>query len=244
MVVRAYFNEETVAEAGLDPTRFPRTPEEVRKAEETIKSELNKLSLEEHEKIVFDVHGIPISSRRSSSNASEASSLEGLEDYSSCLLTDESDILSSPQESLPQHEILQNLQKIDELEAVLDRKVSACANDISKAYSFVKSNYPKFVEDEAFRLRFLRSSEWNIEAAADAMLQHFRIKSDLFGMTEILGREVQWADLPEGAQEILSWGNMQLLPTTDAAGRTVLMYRFRRYDNPEDLVSLLARYGQ
>lgn len=44
--------------AGLPIDRFPETIEEVSKAEALLARELEKLSIEEHEKIVFEVHGV------------------------------------------------------------------------------------------------------------------------------------------------------------------------------------------
>jgi hypothetical protein len=44
--------------SGLPQDRFPVTPQEVDKAEEILANELSALSLQEHEKILFDVHGI------------------------------------------------------------------------------------------------------------------------------------------------------------------------------------------
>ena len=48
-------------EAGLPVYRFPKTSEESAIAEDALARALNKLSLDEQEKIIFDVHGIKTS---------------------------------------------------------------------------------------------------------------------------------------------------------------------------------------
>ncbi len=66
--------------AGLADNRFPRTNEEADLAEQALTKELDKLSLDEHEKILFDVHGI------ARTEEEDQSSLEGmLEDLDKAL---------------------------------------------------------------------------------------------------------------------------------------------------------------
>lgn len=49
---------ELAREAGLSTERFPKTHQEVAKAEDALAKELEKMSLDEQEKALFDVHGI------------------------------------------------------------------------------------------------------------------------------------------------------------------------------------------
>jgi hypothetical protein len=51
-------NSDLAKEAGLSTHRFPTTSEEVAIAEDALARELNNLSLDEQEKILFDIHGI------------------------------------------------------------------------------------------------------------------------------------------------------------------------------------------
>jgi len=52
------FTPELARSAGLADYRFPATNEEADIAEQVLSKELEKLSLEEHEKLLFDIHGI------------------------------------------------------------------------------------------------------------------------------------------------------------------------------------------
>lgn len=57
-MIQKSFTPELARSAGLADNRFPQTHEEADKAEDVLTRELDKLSLDEHEKILFDVHGI------------------------------------------------------------------------------------------------------------------------------------------------------------------------------------------
>jgi hypothetical protein len=54
------FTKGFAEKSGMPQDRFPVTPQEVDEAEEILANELSALSLEEHEKILFDVHGISL----------------------------------------------------------------------------------------------------------------------------------------------------------------------------------------
>ena len=52
------FTPDLARSAGLDENRFPNSEEEANLAEQVLSSELQKLSLDEHERILFEIHGI------------------------------------------------------------------------------------------------------------------------------------------------------------------------------------------
>ena len=52
------FTPELARSAGLAENRFPNSEEEADLAEQVLSNELEKLSLDEHERILFDIHGI------------------------------------------------------------------------------------------------------------------------------------------------------------------------------------------
>ena len=58
-MVKKFFSPELAQAAGLAMDRFPATHEEVAKAEQVLADELQKLTLQEHEQILFSVHGLP-----------------------------------------------------------------------------------------------------------------------------------------------------------------------------------------
>lgn len=53
------FTPDLALSVGLAPNRFPETREELEKAENALQQELEKLSLDEYERILFDIHGLP-----------------------------------------------------------------------------------------------------------------------------------------------------------------------------------------
>jgi hypothetical protein len=177
-------SHELAEKSGLPQDRFPETQQEVDKAEEILANELNELSLVEHEKILFDVHGIA--------------------------------------------------QVHDEDPAFLEAKFAEFEAELRKirnksAYEYAKYLNASYVDDPAFRLMFLRSERFATKLAAKKLVRHFEVKRELFGNGEILAREVRLSDLTKDDMETLESGFMQILPTRDAAGRSIFclapMYR-------------------
>ena len=71
-MVKKFFSPELAQAAGLAMDRFPATQEEVAKAEQVLADELQKLTLQEHEQILFSVHGLPRCTLEDDSVAMEA----------------------------------------------------------------------------------------------------------------------------------------------------------------------------
>ena len=53
------FSTKLAEEHGLARDRYPTTDEELRTATETLALDLNKMSIDEQEKMLFDIHGLP-----------------------------------------------------------------------------------------------------------------------------------------------------------------------------------------
>jgi hypothetical protein len=164
--------------AGLPVDRFPETEEEAKRAEEVFEQALEKLSLNEHETCIFDIHGI------TPAEEEETSMVEA-----------------------KLRELELRLEKIEEKEA----------------YNLACQMNPDYVCSRAFRLMFLRSEKFNVESSAALMVKHFDIKRMLFGDGDVLAREVRQSDLNEKDRIMLESGFCQILPTRDAAGRTIVM---------------------
>ena len=165
--------------AGLAVNRFPETKDEIAKAEEVLAKELEKITLDEHERILFDVHGL-----------------------TRCTLEDDPEALEARLKDLDKE--LENIAKGRE------------------AYDEVRAKNPAFVDSRRFRLLFLRSEAYDATAAAEMIISHFDVKKKLFGEGEILWRDVRQSDLSPMAMTLLETGFMQIFPTRDAAGRTIL----------------------
>lgn len=231
-MLQKYFSLEMAARAGMDPTRFPRTDDEVQKAEEIIARELDKLSIEEHEKILFDMHGIPINETTHSSSRYDKSLSFDLSGSESSIATrSTSSLYSYSEEDHSQlQESLESLER--EIQSLMDKNCVQC-----DAYVQAKEWNEKYVCGEAFHLMCLWAKQMQPQPAAELLLQHFQVKRELFGNEpSLLGRDVYLSDLSAEEQDILRLGNMQLLPTQDAAGRTILVYRCRKYPSIESLV--------
>ena len=75
------FTPELARSAGLAENRFPNSEEEANLAEQVLSNELEKLSLDEHERILFEIHGI----RCTAEDESESFLSEKLVQLDACL---------------------------------------------------------------------------------------------------------------------------------------------------------------
>jgi hypothetical protein len=106
----------------------------------------------------------------------------------------------------------------------LDMQLSIIRN--KPAYDFAFRQSPVYVHDRAFRLAFLRSTEFDARKAAQKLVSYFDFKLELFGR-EKLCKVITYEDLNERDLTILQSGALQILPETDPAGRQMV---FRRLD--------------
>jgi hypothetical protein len=123
-------------------------------------------------------------------------------------------------------------QNLQELEKELGK--------IRKKPAYEKAKYVNeaYVTGPAFRLMFLRCERFDPKLAAKRLVRHFECKQKLFGSGEVLGREVRLSDLNEDDMESLESGFVQVLPTRDAAGRSIFCIspRYRTHKTIENLV--------
>eukprot|EP00980_Cylindrotheca_fusiformis_P019443 scaffold6708_cov134-Cylindrotheca_fusiformis.AAC.13 len=117
-------------------------------------------------------------------------------------------------------------------EAIVEDKahIDGCLKDLDLQLDSIKhgSDYEMaetmdsfHVRDRGFRLSFLRSNRYNAKNAAKQMLNFFNMKRQLFGR-EKLTKEITFSDLSEDDKDCLKTGCMQILQTTDRAGRQIL----------------------
>lgn len=149
---------------------------ETETVEKIIADELEKLSLVEHEKIVFDVHGITQVDQEDPENVNDM---------------------------------------LGQVETEIDNIRSKHAYDLAK---YLNESY---VNDLSFRLRFLRCDRFDCKLAAQRIVRHFDVKRGLFGDGEVLARDVRLSDLSEKDMKALESGFLQVLPSRDAAGRSI-----------------------
>ena len=196
------FSPDLALSNGLDPTRFPESEDEIALAEKVLSQELEKLSLDEHEKIVLGVHGF-------SSNNCE-------------------DIESEP-------------HRIDAMIKEMDKEIAAITND-KEPLEKARSINAEYVDNQKFRLMFLRAESYDVRAAAEMIVSHFVVKERLFGDGEILGRDVRMSDLNRRDLAFLELGFAQVFPVRDAAGRTIVAMspEFKKWGTKQELVCPLV----
>lgn len=115
-----------------------------------------------------------------------------------------SEILQLKQQQQQQHRWRQLNQVISEATAVVD----------AVPYSFI--------DDENFRLRFLRCEFFDAEKAAIRFVNYLNISYELFGSVA-LKRPVRISDLSKAEVRFARKGYLQILPYRDRAGRCVVV---------------------
>ena len=79
-----------------------------------------------------------------------------------------------------------------------------------------------FVNDDSFRLRFLRTEQFRPKEAAERMMRNLDLRSRYIGPIG-LKRRITISDLEEKSHEILKSGSFQLLPSRDRSGRRIVV---------------------
>ena len=79
-----------------------------------------------------------------------------------------------------------------------------------------------FVNDEAFRLRFLRAEQFRPKQAAERMIRNLDLLFRYVG-PEGLKRPIRLSDLDEPSLSLLKAGSFQLLPCRDRSGRRIVV---------------------
>eukprot|EP00934_Nitzschia_sp_Nitz4_P007303 Nitzschia sp. Nitz4//scaffold44_size153857//56878//58501//NITZ4_002715-RA/size153857-augustus-gene-0.5-mRNA-1//1//CDS//3329552139//7293//frame0 len=210
------------ATATVHKSLFPSTQQEVERAEEQIAQQLDSLSLEEHENILLDVHGL-------------CHSYDCSDDGNSILdgRDEENDPVDVAITTTPAMDLFQQ-----ELQRQLALK-HPNTNNNSHHYAYHRANYwdsqPSYLQ--SMQRAFLQAEHGNVPVAVSAFLRHWQVKEQLFGEGQQLARPILWHDLSDKEREILRSGRMQRLSVPDAAGRTVLLFLHR----PEANVLALAR---
>lgn len=144
-----------------------------------LSSTLKSLTLEEREKVMYDIHGV-------------------------------SDI---PGET-PSWKAEKLLELSDEVAKIVRGK---------DAYEMARGQSTEYVENEEFRLKFLRKFEWDAKKAARNLIRYFNAKLEIFG-ENCLTKTITQADLSPGAKKCLECGFLQTLSVRDTAGRVVLFF--------------------
>lgn len=79
---------------------------------------------------------------------------------------------------------------------------------------------PTFVNDDQFRLRFLRAEQFRPRQAAERMVKHLNLLHRYLG-PEGLQRPIRMSDLDETSIAVMKTGSFQLLQSRDRSGRRI-----------------------
>jgi hypothetical protein len=123
----------------------------------------------------------------------------------------------------------------------LEQELHEYAGNKKKALELARKEHTSFFEDEKFRLKFLRTDNYNPKLAARRLVRHLETKLDLFGADK-LGKQIMLEDLSEDDMESLLSGASQFLPK-DRGGRLVFWNRMRnwKFKEPKNLVRIFTR---
>jgi hypothetical protein len=177
--------------------RLPQTEEERIQAEAVLLEEMKKLSMEEHEKILFEIHGI--STNDQLDDEDDSSDTDGMGESKS---EDRKAALNARLE-----ELKRELEKIPPAE--------------KQAFLVALAQNQDYVLNRTFLRMFLRSKEYNCKEAAALLVRHFDVKRGLFGSGPVLARDIYLADLTAEDRLALESGVAQVSPSRDAAGRMI-----------------------
>ena len=123
-----------------------------------------------------------------------------------------------------------------EIDASLTRMKTKTRTDV---YSLAESMSKEYVENRAFRLKFLVAEEFKPEDAAERLVRFLELKRNLFG-EEKLVQEITLEDFSKEDMRSLETGHVQVLPIHDMCGRSIVfaIRKLRQNHNPESLVSI------
>lgn len=143
------------------------------------------------------------------------------------------DMASSSQKDLQQayydvhgisseEELIETPELIDTSLAQFDLEIKRLSNR-NQAYLQAESMNQDYVQNQDFRLMFLRADRFHINDAANRFLRHFQVKLDLFG-TDKLTLDITQDDLDSDSLDALYSSSTQLAPMPDRGGRAVAIW--------------------
>ena len=113
-------------------------------------------------------------------------------------------------------------QALQQLDDELQRLSTSKMNKTTTAYDLACQMDINYVQDQSFRIMFLRGAEFDVPLAAKRIRTHFEWKLDLFGSTKLC-HDITLHDLNDDDMIALQAGSFLFLPGTDRAGRKVFM---------------------
>lgn len=103
---------------------------------------------------------------------------------------------------------------------LLEIELNKIPDEKKQAYNAALKVDKEYVQDEKFRLMFLRVDRFNVKLAAIRLVTFLDKKQECFGVS-LLTRRVFFTDLDADAQSIVKSGALQVFPARDRSGRVV-----------------------
>jgi hypothetical protein len=103
----------------------------------------------------------------------------------------------------------------------MDRRLSEIKD--KTAYDLAEAMEESYVNNETFRLIFLRSENFRANVAAEKIVNHFEVKKELFGSSKLV-KDITQSELSDGDISTLYSGFHQQLRAKDCAGRLVWVF--------------------
>jgi len=109
-----------------------------------------------------------------------------------------------------------------------------------EAYETALFTNPEYVEDDDFRLAFLRADRFDANKAAVRMVKYWDRKVALFGTEKAFSPSVTVLHLSGQDHTALVKGGIRLLPYEDEAGRAIFFRDLRKFDSKADTMIRLV----
>eukprot|EP00521_Asterionellopsis_glacialis_P008381 CAMPEP_0195286304 /NCGR_PEP_ID=MMETSP0707-20130614/3810_1 /TAXON_ID=33640 /ORGANISM="Asterionellopsis glacialis, Strain CCMP134" /LENGTH=369 /DNA_ID=CAMNT_0040345925 /DNA_START=350 /DNA_END=1459 /DNA_ORIENTATION=+ len=110
-----------------------------------------------------------------------------------------------------------------------------------ESYELGVFSNPDYLESEKFRTMFLRSDNYNPQAAAKRMVLYWDRKVNLFGVDKAFRPLRIPTDFQPQDETAAANGGFRLLPDRDEAGRAIIFSYRRYYDNRHDRIDSMLR---
>lgn len=196
--------------------------------ETDLAEELNKLSIQDREKIMSDIHAIETQHS----------------------MNQELQQLSSQQREEVLYDIHGVSGSLEETEELITQSLTLLKEHLSNRSNEVyrlalQHRNADYIQSREFLLMFLRADDFDTSKAADRLLQFLQQKLDLFGLDKLCQR-ISLQDLNEDDTQVLMRGYTQLLPHRDRAGRAVIVHMpaFKKFRGHENQVRSMYSYGE
>jgi hypothetical protein len=130
-------------------------------------------------------------------------------------------------------------------EALLDfsHQISLLPRKKTLAYEQALSVGSQYVNNQHFRLKFIRADLYDIHKAVDRFMAYLDLTFEHFGI-DVLLRPILQRDLTRLEFEVMRKGGLQLLSSRDRAGRLVLVHQGVAHFEGLDINSMVRHSNQ